>query len=255
MEAGMKKKDITIGLVVPYATDALPEEGPKMYPRAHFIPKGVGVEALTPEGFRSAWDNILPAARELAAKGVDALMVIGTSLTFHRGYEEHQNLLHSLREETGLPVSTMAEAVIDGLRSVGGKRIAVATAYGDEVNHRLADFLRTVGFEVLAVKGFGITAFDSTVASKSEEEIITLSAKAIAEAGDADAVLISCGGLRTLGVAASIERRHAIPVVTSTQSAFWKAMQLAGDSGYFAGHGRMLEGSGFLDADHQERRT
>ena len=90
---------------------------------------------------------------------VDAIMVIGTSLTFYRGYEAHQQLLEQLRQETGLPVSTMSEAVVDGLRSVGARRIAVATAYADVVNDRLADFLRTSGFEVIALKGFGIFDF------------------------------------------------------------------------------------------------
>ena len=74
----------------------------------------------------------------------------------------------------------------------------------------------------------------------SEQDIIDLSGKAIGEAKAADAVLISCGGLMTLGCAEPIERQHGIPVVTSTQSAFWKALRLAGDSGQIAGHGRML---------------
>ncbi len=53
-------------------------------------------------------------------------------------------------------------------------------------------------------------------------------------------MLISCGGLLTLGCAEPIEQQHGVPVVTSTQSAFWKAMRLAGDSGHVAGRGRML---------------
>ncbi|MEX2035670.1 MAG: hypothetical protein WEA28_10810, partial [Xanthobacteraceae bacterium] len=72
------------------------------------------------------------------------------------------------------------------------------------------------------------------------QDIIDLGGLAIAKAGEADAVLISCGGLLTLGCAEPIERRHGIPVVTSTQSAFWKAMRLAGESGQVAGRGRML---------------
>ena len=133
-------KELTIGLVVPFSTDKVPDEGPMMYPGVKFIPRAVGVRALTPEGYDAAWNGILPAAKQLAKEGVDAIMVIGTSLTFYRGYEAHQNLLEQLRKETGLPVSTMTEAVVEGLRSVGAKRIAVATAYADEVNNRLADF-------------------------------------------------------------------------------------------------------------------
>ena len=56
-----------------------------MYPGVRFIPRGVGVRALTPEGYEPAWNAILPAAEHLAAQGVDAIMVIGTSLTFYRG--------------------------------------------------------------------------------------------------------------------------------------------------------------------------
>ena len=232
-------KQLIIGLVVPFSTDKVPDEGPMMYPGVKFIPRAVGVRALTPEGYDAAFDAILPAAKSLAKEGVDAIMVIGTSLTFYRGYEAHQQLLEQLRKETGLPVSTMTEAVVDGLKSVGAKRIAVATAYSDVVNERLADFLRRSGFEVLALRGFGLTGFGDA-GNKSENEIIALSGAAIDEAGKPDAVLISCGGLLTLGCAEPIERQHGVPVVTSTQSAFWKAMRLAGDSGHVAGRGRML---------------
>jgi len=233
------RKQLRIGLVVPYATDRVPAEGPMMYPDVTFIPRGVGVRALTPEGYDAAWDAILPAAKELAKLDVDAIMVIGTSLTFYRGYEAHQKLLEQLRAETGLPVSTMTEAVVEGLRSVGARRVAVATAYSDLVNDRLADFLRRSGFEVLSMKGFGLTGFGDA-ANQSEQDIIDLSSKAIDEAKTADAVLISCGGLKTLGCAMPIEQRHGIPVVTSTQSAFWKALRLTGNSGHVPDRGRML---------------
>lgn len=240
MHAPQKKREqLTIGLVVPFATDRVPDEGPLMYPGVKFIPRGVGVRSLTPAGYDAAFDAILPAAKELAQQGVDAIMVIGTSLTFYRGYEAHQELLAKMRTETGLPVSTMSAAVVDGLRSVGAKRIAVATAYADEVNSRLADFLRKSGLEVLALEGFGLFGFGEP-GSKSQDDIIELSGKAIAGAKHADAVLISCGGLLTLGVAEPIEQLYGIPVVTSTQAAFWSAMRLAGDSGHVPNRGRML---------------
>ena len=233
------RKHFKIGLVVPFATDRVPAEGPMMYPDVTFVPRGVGVRALTPEGYDAAWDAILPAAKELAKHDIAAIMVIGTSLTFYRGYEAHQKLLDQLRAETGLPVSTMSEAVVEGLRSVGAKRVAVATAYSDLVNERLADFLRRSGLEVLSMKGFGLVGFGDAE-HQSEQDIISLSGKAIDEAKAADAVLISCGGLKTLGCAVPIEQRHGIPVVTSTQSAFWKALRLAGGSGHIPDRGRML---------------
>jgi len=232
----------TIGLVVPFASDAVPDEGPVMYPAAHFIARGVGVRSLTPAGYDAAVDGILPAAEYLAGQGVEAVMVIGTSLTFHRGFAWHQRLLEQLHAVTGLPVSTMSAAVVDGLRTMRARRIAVTTAYAEEVNDRLRDFLVAAGFTVLALKGFGLVGFGDP-ASKSEDDIIALSARVCGEAPDAEGLLIACGGLRTLGVAKPLEERFGIPVVSSTPAAFWSAMRLAGRSGHVAGHGWLLEGA------------
>ena len=71
--------------------------------------------------------------------------------------------------------------------------------------------------------------------------MIPVGSEVCAEAPAAEGLLISCGGLRTLGVAKPLEARHRIPVVASTQAAFWAALQLVGGSGHVADHGRLLE--------------
>src|SRR5215470_9116740 len=237
------RKDFKIGLVVPFPTDTVPDEGLAMYPGVRFIPRGVGVRSLTPTGYDSAWDGILPAAEYLAKQDVDAIMVIGTSLTFYRGPEAHAELMEKLRAATGLPVSTMSQAVVDGLKAFGARKIAVATAYADDVNNRLKAFLIAQGLDVLVLEGFGLFGFGEP-SNKSEADIIALGSKVCAAAPGAEGLLISCGGLRTLGVAQPLEARHGIPVVSSTQAAFWAALRLVGDSGHVAGRGRLLEQAG-----------
>ena len=99
----------------------------------------------------------------------------------------------------------------------------VATAYADDVNNRLRAFLVDQGFDVLGLEGFGLFGFGEP-GSKSEADIIALGSKVCAAAPAAEGLLISCGGLRTLGVAKPLEDRHGIPVVSSTQAAFWAAL-------------------------------
>jgi arylmalonate decarboxylase len=229
-----------IGLVVPFAEDRSPPEAAVMYPEVTFIPRGTGVRSLTPEGYDAAADKIIPAAEYLAAQGVDAIMVIGTSLTFYRGPEFNEFLISEIGKRTGLPVSTMSTAIVEGLREVGAKRLAVGTAYSDVVNDRLRELLSYHGFEVGSLESFGITDFGGGTIRKTEEEIIDLSAKAREHAPEADGILISCGGLRTLNVAKPLEQRFGLPVVSSTPAAFWAAMQLAGQSGRLSGYGRLL---------------
>ena len=235
----MPKASPVIGLVVPFAHDEVPVEGLAMYPGVTFVPKGVGVRSLTPAGYDPAMAAILPAAEQLAARGVDAIMVIGTSLTFYKGYDAHEALLERVRAATGLPVSTMSAAVVEGLRAVGARRIAVATAYADEVNARLRAFLTRAGFEVASLEAFGLTEFGGP-GKKTEAEIIDLGLAACDAAGAPEGLLISCGGLLTLNCAVPIEQRRGVPVVTSTQAAFWSALRLAGLDARLSGYGRML---------------
>lgn len=230
-----------IGIVVPHADNRVPPEGPIMYPDIEFVPRGVGVKALTPEGYDPAMAAIVPAAEALAAQDVEAIVVMGTSLTFYKGAEVHRRLIESMRRATGLPASTMSQAIVDGLREVGAERIAVATAYSDVVNDRLAGFLAEEGFDVGAVEGFGITEFGGPAGRKSETEILELGAGVCARTSGVEGLLVSCGGLRTLGVARPFEERHGVPVVASTPAAFRAAVRLVGETGRLPGHGRLLE--------------
>src|SRR6185312_16595648 len=101
-------------------------------------------------------DRIAPAVQSLAERGAGAIALMGTSLSFYKGAAFNRELTRRLRQASGVPAVTMSTAVIEGLRSVGGRRLAVATAYNDEVNGRLQTFLHEEGFDVLAIRGLGV---------------------------------------------------------------------------------------------------
>jgi arylmalonate decarboxylase len=235
-------KPATIGVVSPFAHDNLPAAGPGMYPDVKFVARGVGVKALTAEGYEDAWNGIVPAAVELAKQGVNAILVHGASLTFYRGYEAHEKLLANVRSATGLPAITMTAAMVEGLRHLGARSIGVCTAYSTDINSRLRDFLAASGFDVLALEGFDIEAFGAA-GQKSDDDIVELADKVHAEAPQAESLLISCGGLRTLEAGIRVEEKHRVPVVSSTESAYWAAVRLVGESGRFPGYGKLLDPS------------
>ena len=231
-----------IGLVVPTPEDKVSAEGAIMYPDVTFVPRGTGVGSLTAEGYDKAVDKIIPAADTLAAQGVDAISLFGTSLTFYRGPEYNEYLQEEVRKRTGLKVSSMSTAIVEGLRAVGAKRVAVTTAYAKPVNDKLQELLEFHGFEVGSLESFGITTFNGPggASSKSEADIIALAGSAHDKAPAADAILISCGGLRTLNVHKPLEDKYGLPVVSSTPAAFWDAVRLAGHSGKVAGYGQLF---------------
>ena len=90
----------------------------------------------------------------------------------------------------------MSNGIVDGLRTAGAKRVAVATAYADVVNATLKRFLEESGFEVVTIKGLGIERFEDR-APVTHDELLNFSAGVWESARKSDTLLVSCGALKT----------------------------------------------------------
>jgi arylmalonate decarboxylase len=217
-----------------------PPEAAAMYPSGvKFLTEGVGLDMMTPAGYDSVIDKIVPAAKELAKQGAQAVALMGTSLSFYKGAKFNQSLADSIHEATGLPSTTMSTAVVQGLRAVGGKRLAVATAYNEEVSGLLRVFLQESGFEVLVVKGLGIEKI-GVAGTVSQDDLQKFVAGVYKMAPKADAMVVSCGGLRTLELIAPLEKQCGVPIISSTPHALWAAVRLVGMKGSAPGFGTLL---------------
>jgi arylmalonate decarboxylase len=235
--------DPVLGLIFPPANTAVPPEAHRMYPSGvRFLATGVGLERMTPEGYDQVVDRIVPAAQQLAGEGANAIDVMGTSLTFYKGAGFNEQLETAIRNATGLPATTMSTAIVEGLRAVDGHHLAVATAYNEEVNERLEAFLHECGFEVLGMQGMGIERFEDRP-PVTEDELLRLGTRVWKSVPKADAILISCGALKTLEILAPLEQRCGVPVVSSLPHALWAGVRLLGLSGRAPGYGTLLDRS------------
>lgn len=233
-------KPPTVGLIVPPSPGAVPDDGPALYPRdVRFVAAGLGLERMTLTDYDRVNDKVSHLACDLVARGADAVSLMGTSLSFYRGSDFNRRLAAIIRAATGLPASTMSCAVVNALAAVGVRRVAVATAYVDAVNSRLAAFLTASGFEVTALRGLAITDV-SQVSDVSEGQLADIVRRVHIESRQSDGVLLSCGGLRTLEVTAALEEELDCPVVSSSPAGFWDAVRLVGHSGRSAHSSRLF---------------
>jgi arylmalonate decarboxylase len=233
-----------LGLIFPPANRGVPEEGIAMYgERLKFVVTGLGVETMTPDGFDSVIPKIPAAAEKLRAAGAEAIELTGTSLTFYKGEAFNRKLREAVTQASGLPATTMSNGVIDGLEAVGAKRVAVATAYNDEVNERLHAFLIEHGLEPVVVTGLGIEAI-ADVDKVTQNDLIEFGARVRASAREADSLLLSCGGFRTLEIIAPLEARTGVPVISSMPHGLWAGARLVGMSGAAPGYGTLLSRKG-----------
>jgi arylmalonate decarboxylase len=107
------------------------------------------------------------------------------------------------------------------------------------VNHRLRTFLQEEGFDVLTIRGLGVENV-ADIHNVTREGLLKFSVEVFESAHRPDALLISCGGLRTLDLLDPLERRCKVPVVSSLPHALRAGVRLLGQTGRVPGHGRLL---------------
>jgi len=238
MEADMLPR---LGLIVPPAAGEVPPEGPALYAgRAEFIARGLGLAEISNRGYNAVIDRVAALAADLAANGAQALSLMGTSLSFYRGGSANDELKQVMAQASGLPCTTMSDAVVGGLRTVDATRVAVATAYIDEVNRQLDAFLRESGFVPTALRGLSISDVKA-VGEVGTAVLVDLCKRVWREHEGADAILISCGGLRTLEASRQVEAELGVPVISSSPAGFWDLMRTAGLPAHSQGHGALFD--------------
>lgn len=167
---------------------------------------------------------------------LDVIGYFCTSGTVAIGIDRVRNTIQSVRP--GAAVTTPISAARDAFHALEVDRIAMMTPYIEEVNRLLVNHLASEGVEVTTLAAFGL---------HTDVQISSVPADAIVEAArrmsldGADALFISCTGLRVAGVIGEIERALGIPVVTSNQAMAWEMLRLAGCKQPVPGMGRLLE--------------
>ena len=229
-----------LGLIVPPAAGAVPVDGPLLYgDRIRFSAKGLGLGEISTRGYTEVIDSVIGKALELKEEGASAVSLMGTSLSFFRGVAFTRQLKREMEQATSLPCTTMSDAVVAGLRHLKVRRVAVATAYIDEVNAQLRTYLEQSDFEPLALEGLAISDVQA-VGQVSTEVLVDLCLKVFDDQPGADGLLISCGGLVTLDAVREVEARLQVPVVSSSPAGFWDLVRTAGLDARAPGQGRLF---------------
>jgi arylmalonate decarboxylase len=230
-----------IGLIVPPRRGSVPSDAAAMYPGLRFEVEGLGLAEMSADAYGPAVERVGGCAAALASRGCCAVFLFGTSLSFFRGPAFNGGIEGVMRGASGLPAATLTGALSDALRQMKVRRFAAATAYTGEVNRLFRAYFEADGFAIASLHGMDISAL-SQVEAVGEQAIADLAARALGEAADADALVISCAGLRTAGIVPELERRFGLPVLSSSMVGAWAAARLAGHSGAAPGMGRLYEG-------------
>ncbi|MDT3230004.1 maleate cis-trans isomerase family protein [Pseudomonas sp. rhizo25] len=171
-------------------------------------------------------------AIELSDAKVDVLGYACLVAIMAKGLGYHRNSEQRLRQATAdndanAPVITSAGALIEGLKVMGAKRIAIVAPYMKPLTELVVNYIRAEGFEVVDWRALEIPD-NLEVARHDPANLPTIVAGMNLEGVDV-IVLSACVQMQSLPVVAKVEAQTGKPVLTAaiaTTYAMLKALDL-----------------------------
>jgi maleate cis-trans isomerase len=230
-----------LGLITPSKGWTVEHEWPRLLPRGvSYLVTRIPLKATTPEELLKMGEHAIEGARLLASSNVNILCYGCTIETILKGLEYDKTLAEELQKVAGVPAKTMAGGVVDALRELNARKIAVVTPYVEEINRLEKTFFEKIGFEVVYEKGLGISE-TLEIGKISPSEVYRLGREALSKAPQADILFLSCGNLRTIEILSALETDTGKPVISSNQALLWSALRVAGVKEPIIGYGSLLE--------------
>ena len=195
------------------------------------LPEGVSAhftrmefKETTHEYYQKMIDDVPAGVRMLTHADVDAIVFACTSGSLYGGFGYDQIIISKIKENSDAPASTTSTAVVESFKQMGVKRVSVATPYEDWVNDLEKKYFEDNGITVLNIKGLGLRGLD--VCEVHPERFYRFAKAQYRK--EADAIFISCMGLRTLEIIPGLEAELQIPVISSNQATFWMLFRMCG---------------------------
>jgi maleate isomerase len=230
-----------LGLITPSKGWTVEHEWPRMLPRGvSYLVTRIPLKATTPEELLKMGEYAVEGAKLLASSNVDLICYGCTIETILKGLEYDKTLTDELQKVAGVPAKTMAGGVVEAMRELKARKLAVVTPYVDEINKLEKVFLEKIGFEVVYEKGLGITE-TLEIGKISPAAVYRLGREALLKAPQADILFLSCGNLRTIEILSTLERDTGKPVISSNQALLWSALRMTGVNEPILGYGSLLE--------------
>ncbi|MEV6593641.1 maleate cis-trans isomerase family protein [Streptomyces acidicola] len=168
-------------------------------------------------------ERLAAGVQELRLSGAEAVVWACTSGSFVYGWEGAQEQVRTLARTAGMPASSTSFAFAHAVRELGGRRVAVAATYPEDVAELFAAFLKDARVEVVSVLSSGIITA-AEVGTWGVDEVL-----ALARAGDhpeAELVLLPDTALHTASHLQALESAVSKPVLTANQVTVWEALRL-----------------------------
>ncbi|WP_130798557.1 maleate cis-trans isomerase family protein [Streptomyces otsuchiensis] len=216
-----------VGIVAPFdfALDRelwrwVPDDVSLHVTRTPFVPVEVSLDLAR---IVSEHETLAEAVRALAAVSPEVVAYACTSGSFVGGGVGERAMTAAMARAGEMPAITTSGALLNALRELDVRRVAVVTPYTKSVTDSLEDYLAEGGMEVCGRSYLGLTREIWRVGYR---EVVRMAREAVADGPDA--LFISCTNLPTFDMIPQLEAELRMPVLSANQVTVWDALRMIG---------------------------
>lgn len=215
------------------------------------LPSGVSVHFTRLGGYDKDVTPGINEMRTLAMSSVDEILelliaakvdVIGygcASATLSCGLKFDQQLRESMEAKAGVPVVTVAGAMVEALTALNAKNIGFTSPYVSDLNRQSARFFEEADIQVVNFADHPKALSSVEQGNMTPQDVFELGC--IADHPDADAIAIGCTDFRAVEAIEALEKTLGKPVVTSNQALIFACLTRIGvDMTHIKNAGRLF---------------
>ncbi|MEQ3625845.1 MAG: maleate isomerase [Celeribacter sp.] len=185
-------------------------------------------------------------AYELSDAKVDVMGYACLVAIMSMGHGYHVTSSHRLHEVTRdndapAPVVTSAGALVDGIKAIGAKKVAVVAPYMIPLTEMVVDYIRNEGIEVVTWRALEIP---DNLAVAAHDPMNLPGIVADMDIGEVDAVVLSaCVQMPSLPAVSTVEAQVGKPVLTAAIATTWSMLKALDLDTRVPGGGTLLSGA------------
>ncbi len=227
-----------VGLLIPSSNSLIePEYYAVMPPSVSVHFARLTMTEVSADGIARQDADVIVQSQMLATANVEVILFCITAASFYMGLDYDAKLKRRIEAESGKPALTAARTVIDALRVLDVRRIALATPFVPKGTDRGRRFFEANGFDVVAAEGLDYTD-NFSIALIDPETVRDLVRRV--DTDTAEAIIIPGGNMPCLSIVEEMEAELGKPVVTTNQAGIWALLRHLGAVDRVDGTGRLL---------------